>query len=880
MDVYNVDSYSDTDLFKILDLINPTDRELEAKILFFIKKYQETMSADSIKLAQFFKDIHSRFFEEFTEDAEEFTENIEGFEGINFTPVNKRPKAFTESQTPNVNELTYINPLPYAPNKLNPLLKQTIKRLVVVDSTFREWKGTTSIGEKSYSTNFNVNFSEVLKDVVSLTLTSFQIPYSWYTINNDYGSNFFYIKGNSPGINDGNHDFKISVTPGNYTAIELNTAISQNIDELKNNNKDIYFNSTDICYNVNTCKSTLNIGITNIYDYSNYTFSFGNWLVPWYDAIDATYGNRKKNISAFLGFNYANYSTNSIYSYRTISQSILNTNINNNMIDETNNTIKIVQYWNDDSFSIVDYSNNSQNIQKYNTIILTLNTSSKISATQILNDINYQMKSSSFLDSSSDISFVPITDSSLNNYGNSYFKWTIKLNRSKTVNQLNSRIVVILPNIPDDNIWVGRTSIFGFPSYINEMNNLIAETPVINQSYKFDGVSIFLKCILPGYDLSTNDISYAFPNNFYSLNNFMYNTNLYLFQNVGNASDTKSDYVLRTDGKKTDLTNSSVSLDTNSYLNIKLDVIATIYGNQFSYDISNSFLNIPGEFIETKIDVNPVITSDFIENEEVVYKKIYSGTLINIFSSFNFSKGSSLITINSNDSKYMKSNVSYNVLTTTSSSGGIQGLQDYINSLLNNYSDSSGSYPLNRSSIVFQQNSTNTSYYDYSMTIIVKKILTESDYVLNLYDEGNMKGNTITESTFFSRYNLQSDELIYKTDFRINSYPQTAIFNPSINVYDISSSSLIFNCITPGYNTSNNFRIDVNKSNTPYTLSYFSETINDFVTSNAITNASANASISGNLNYFDISGTKITISNEIMILDISINRHLNKITDF
>ena len=668
MDVYNVDSYSDTDLFKILDLVDPTDRELEAKILYYIRKYKETLSADSIKLAQFFKDIYSRFFTE-------STETTEGFEG--FTP---KQETFTPTQ--NVNELMYTTPLPYVPNKLNPLLKQTIKRLVVVDSTFREWKNTTSIGQKSYSTNFNVNFSEVLKDVVSLTLTSFQIPYSWYTINNDYGSNFFYIKGNSPGINDGNHDYKISVTPGNYTAIELNAAINESIIDLRNNNTDVYFN-TDICYNQNTCKSTLNIGITNIYDYSNYTFSFGNWLVPWpfYDTNNE-YGDRKTNISAFLGFNSASYSTNSIYSERNIPQNILSTN-GIYAIDQSNNTIKIVQYWNDDSFSIMDYSNNSQ---KYNTIILTLsNIGQKNTANQILNEINKQMKSNSFLDSSSEISLIPITDPSSNNFGNSYFKWTIKLNRSTTVNKLNSRIVVILPNIENDTLWVGLTSLFEFRSYINEMNNLVAETPVINESYDFSGVSIYLKCILPGYDLSINDISYSFPNNSYSLSNFMKNTNFYLFENVGNANDIVSgyyglsSYLLKRPGKKIDLTNSIVSLDTNSYLNFIFDINTTIYGDQFSYNVSDSFLN-------TKTDSNSIQTtiitnnqySSFIENGDVVYYNLYSGTLKNDFDSYSF-RPRTLIKIISNSS-YMK-DLSFNV-TGISSSGGILGLQDYINTCL------------------------------------------------------------------------------------------------------------------------------------------------------------------------------------------------------
>ena len=35
-DIYDISSYSDNELYEILDLVNPTDRELEAKILMMI----------------------------------------------------------------------------------------------------------------------------------------------------------------------------------------------------------------------------------------------------------------------------------------------------------------------------------------------------------------------------------------------------------------------------------------------------------------------------------------------------------------------------------------------------------------------------------------------------------------------------------------------------------------------------------------------------------------------------------------------------------------------------------------------------------------------------------------------------------------------------
>jgi hypothetical protein len=61
-DMYNVNSYSEKELLDILDLFHPTDRELEAKILSYIDKYNDDSNDDTIRLHTFFTDIYKRFF--------------------------------------------------------------------------------------------------------------------------------------------------------------------------------------------------------------------------------------------------------------------------------------------------------------------------------------------------------------------------------------------------------------------------------------------------------------------------------------------------------------------------------------------------------------------------------------------------------------------------------------------------------------------------------------------------------------------------------------------------------------------------------------------------------------------------------------------------
>ena len=43
--MYDVSTYTDNELYNILDLDSPTDRELEAKIIFLINKYKNMQNA-------------------------------------------------------------------------------------------------------------------------------------------------------------------------------------------------------------------------------------------------------------------------------------------------------------------------------------------------------------------------------------------------------------------------------------------------------------------------------------------------------------------------------------------------------------------------------------------------------------------------------------------------------------------------------------------------------------------------------------------------------------------------------------------------------------------------------------------------------------------
>jgi hypothetical protein len=102
---------------------------------------------------------------------------------------------------------------------LNPLRKRTISRTITIDTRFRENYFNSS------ATNFNIQLPMILENVLSIQLSSIEMPTSYYVISNQYNNNFFTIT-----VNDTS---EIIVIPGgNYTTASITTYINNQLKTL------------------------------------------------------------------------------------------------------------------------------------------------------------------------------------------------------------------------------------------------------------------------------------------------------------------------------------------------------------------------------------------------------------------------------------------------------------------------------------------------------------------------------------------------------------------------------------------------------------------------------------------------------------------------
>jgi len=99
--------------------------------------------------------------------------------------------------------------VPVAQGTINPNLKNIVSRIVCIDSQFRQnilpYK-SGNFNTPSLNTDYTLDLSDHLKNVLSIRLNSIQIPTSWYTFSKHLGNTQFQVDGSSVYIEDGYYD--------------------------------------------------------------------------------------------------------------------------------------------------------------------------------------------------------------------------------------------------------------------------------------------------------------------------------------------------------------------------------------------------------------------------------------------------------------------------------------------------------------------------------------------------------------------------------------------------------------------------------------------------------------------------------------------------
>lgn len=720
-DIYNTDSYSDKELFDILDLVNPSDRELEAKINSLIWKYTNIGGDSGDKLVNFYKDIYERFFDLNEVDTEE-----EDSDEVNpITPNTITRQSNVEEDAKDIDDagdetkIEYNLPLDYAKGTINPLLQQTTKRIVSVDSQYRNDKS-------SMSSDFTFNLSDPLKDVVNIKLYSVQIPFTWYTISNNYGSNFFMINGNSPGITNGEHDYKVQIPVGNYTAPNLITAVDTALQNLKTdpNHGDTEFGVTSMVYDYPSSKTTMHIDIKKRFNESQYILEFQEWTTP------NDLAQRTLSLPAFLGFNRPQYFMYRLYSALSVlpvttSQAAANeANVSNFSLTNANNFFTIIHYVTKSTTEttqleyITDASGNFTILDEIVISLTGLPTDTTYSRNALVSEVNAQLQNNAKLLTTSSLQRVDETDSNTLGFGNSHFELDVRLNRYTTNTQENSKVAVIFPE-NDTNIWQGTTSAFVFENSAYELSNIVSETKTVEKNFTIlNNPEINLICSKTNFVTPLNDYSIVIPNSSasgYKLNEYLAAIN----QGITTTNNATIDESNPTGIFK--MTNTVASIDiADSLFDLQIDLTKTFterdYLGDFGTTVMDTILNISQNDID--FSGNSVINSTFP----------ISGAGYTIYNTQNVIEikpkpASGVQNVNT----YVVAPPSQSQITYTN----ITDLEAALNNAFVSFQDEDGFQTLQGTNVSLVQVGNTV---DVTLTINVRKYLTQNDFVLQFVD--------------------------------------------------------------------------------------------------------------------------------------------------
>ena len=233
----NVANYTMSELMAISAISDLDSDEITSKTNTFINKYKTS----NPQISTFFKAIQGELLQysanlnNIQDDPEEAkfpsgeaqTNNWLSNEALSQSDSNQQNKSTDRKQkvdiygnqhVPMNREQLGVNNtfnVPVAQDSLNPNLKNTITRFVNLDSQFRQY----SSNFENSSTDYTLDLSDRLSNVLSIRVYSYQIPYSWYTIDVAYGNTCFWIT-------DGSCNVPVSITPGNYSASEFTSALN------------------------------------------------------------------------------------------------------------------------------------------------------------------------------------------------------------------------------------------------------------------------------------------------------------------------------------------------------------------------------------------------------------------------------------------------------------------------------------------------------------------------------------------------------------------------------------------------------------------------------------------------------------------------------
>lgn len=872
MSSIGLQNYTDSEIYEILDLVNPSDSVLEARIIQVIEQ-----SAGNDELTAFFMEVYNRFFDDDDDgdDGELDDDDAAGVEGftsadivsagagvvdvsgggaVNVLDVGAASTAgaalessivaaggVSAANAGKASASMSVNTLEYKKDYINPILKQTIKRVICIDSQYR------NLTTYSLSTDFTVNLSEPLRDVVQLSLYSVHIPLTWYTVSNSYGANFFYLKATSAGINTGYYDYIIDISSGNYSQTTLVAALNASIAKTAAIYTDVSFGTTALSYNSSTSNASIAVGLSHLFNENNYTLTFADWTTPTIENETTSGGPTRYNttLPAFLGYNFQSYTPNTVYSTRTLpseNANIVDTTFSGYVLDASNNYFTVYQYLPlaiagiDGVDAVVDMwqgaGSANAGVMKEIEIKLSLAAGS-YNRNTIFADLNTQLAANTFLSNSAIVRKYSL-DQTGTNTNNSFYALSLNLNTKTTQNVAGAKLAVVFPTELDGvrpKIWTidasgSYSSCFSFLATNNDANNIVAETNSLQSNYIIDTSPFFvLVCTTTGYTNPDSGVDYSAVGGFQSWNDYIvkmpnraspgYSLSEYLAEITTAFSTTNAGASSPVFNTTYTFAFDNAASDNRPAISIDLNKLFTT--SQYNMDLSGSYLySVLGLSDGSVVDLETGQVQTSLNN---IIQSSYSvtGNLMQIYPK----TGQTGLT----------ASCIWDVPAVTELASGLNlnSFVYYVNESFKVFSDEPNSFPLLNT--VLSYTITSTGGVNFILTVNIQKFLTQNDYNLVFYDP--LGDSWSTNLSFNTTYDLSDNAVIGKSYSTIYGNSVLAGYTFSI----AEDTSLTLTATGSGVATTDgvyDVTVSIPAANSPYTRGQLFDLINTALAANVL----------------------------------------------
>ena len=223
----NIDNYTRDELIEMFKLPQTFDKNIleinEAKLRESIINNKQINQATQVKTLNFLTKAKNIILTTAQPQNTKFQKTVEEFYNASFELKPTEIENPTEHMVQVRKDKPYLSSYPseFFPGIINPLKKRTIKKILNIDTRFRDNYYT------SPSTNFNCNLPINLNDIVQMQLSAIELPTSYFVVSKQYGNNYFTISVTDTVV--GQKTTVIELPDGNYDATTIMNEINNQL---------------------------------------------------------------------------------------------------------------------------------------------------------------------------------------------------------------------------------------------------------------------------------------------------------------------------------------------------------------------------------------------------------------------------------------------------------------------------------------------------------------------------------------------------------------------------------------------------------------------------------------------------------------------------